>query len=154
MKKLLFTIMFLLSVTSYAGVNLNCSLESNGESYADSEMSGHVLLGGSIQANCRDSKYDKYSVQISGIGPGLEFDAGAAFILSCPTVSKKRLIRKGQAILGTLNVSATPLFGAMAGIALNHRGGSCFLIGITGGLGVSVKVGYMKIMSGSLEQNF
>jgi hypothetical protein len=89
---------------------------------------------------------------MSGIGPGLEFASGG-FVVSCPTVSKKRLDNRGKIVLGAVNASTSALVGVNTGIAINHRGGTCIILGVHAGIGASIKIGALKLMRGTLKRN-
>jgi hypothetical protein len=155
MKKILIGLLVLVSIGANAAINLSCEYVPGpfpGDILIDPTPSGkgisyHLLLGGEMALNCLTHKGEEYSIYLSGIGPGLEFTAGRLF-LTCPTVSKKRLDRKGEILLGAINVSATPGVGANVGVGLNHRGGACFLGGVQSGLGASVKIGGLFISTG------
>jgi hypothetical protein len=151
MKKLIATFLLLGSLSSQAAVNLVCSQEygDNG----DIMPSAHGFVYGSLYTDCRDKNNNSYSITLKGVGPGLELHTTSGFVVTCPTVSKKRLDRKGVINLGSTQISATAIGGVSAGLAVNFLGGSCFIGGIQYGFGASMKVGLFKLMKGSLREN-
>jgi hypothetical protein len=135
------------SQNASAGLNLVCETH---------DVHRHFLAYGQIVLDCsrigRDevtSDNHDYAVIISGVGPGLQLDLGTRAIVSCPTVSKKRLDRKGYVYMASATVSATAIAGATAGVAINHRGGACFIAGAQLGLGASAKIGGFTILNSS-----
>ncbi len=152
MKKIIIALAFLTSLNSFAGVFLTCSSKDVHEG-GEGVVSDNILLFGEFKFSCKDFKGNDYSIQMKGVGPGIEFNPDAAVAVACPSVSKKRLNSRGKVILGAVNVSAAIIGGVTEGIALNHRGGMCLVSGFTTGFGASIKIGYLKIMKGSLESN-
>lgn len=155
MKKLLMALALLTSVNSFAGISLYCSSDmtiKNNDNYVVG-AGRHLLLGGEFKTDCKDRKGNDYSIVLEGVGPGLEFVQQDYVVVTCPTVNKKRLNSRGKVVLGAVNISASAVIGVTAGVSINHRGGACLISGFTAGVGVSIKVGFMKIMAGSLNSN-
>lgn len=143
MKKLFALLLVVCSLSAQAALNLSCHAVDD----LDSSMDTHVLVAGDLLMYCQDKDNKGYTVELAGVGPGLELVLSEVAI-TCPTVSKKRLQKEGSISFGAIKVSASAFIGAKAGVALNHRGGSCFLAGINAGLGASVSIGEMTIHQG------
>jgi allophanate hydrolase subunit 1 len=114
----------------------------------------------SKKAKDKDGHYDydwieknRYTVLMKGVGLGFRFGISSDYIITCPTVSKKRLKRKGKVNLGSIKLGADAFFGAQGGVALNHRGGMCIIGGVdAAAFGASVTLGKMVIYKGALQE--
>jgi hypothetical protein len=156
MKNIILTItLTLISMNSFAGLNMTCYQsfmnEYNGESgYSKDDMRGVKSL---TMLDCTDAKGDDYSMLIRGVGIGYKVSAAADYAISCPTVNRRKLIRRGEVSLGSVKVSASLYFGVDALVAINHKGGLCAMTGVDLGLGVAASLGHMKIYKGSTHDN-
>lgn len=137
MKKILILFSLITSFNSYASLSLKCS-----QNLWDD---GHVGFEATKIFNCKDFKGNEHTVIFRDVGPGLLINDETYAVMTCPTVSKKRLERKGLVNLGSVKVSAAVIGGVEVAIAANLRGGACLLTGVNIGIGVSVLVGRMSI---------
>lgn len=131
------------SLKSFSAVNLTC------EMYENKSTDSHFTVIGQTLLNCRDSKGESYTLVFRGIGLGLRKAPKQIIVLTCPTVSKKKLNRKGKVELFGVKVAASLGVGVNAVAAINHKGGTCLAAGLEMGAGASVTTGQMIILKGT-----
>lgn len=154
MKKLFLSFCFLLSMNSFAGIFLTCNSSDQDAKDLGWGTGDHRIIAGQLRLDCKDKRGDWYSIDIQGIGPGIEIVKSAVIGIACPLVSKKKLDNRGSLSFLGGNVSATVLVGATLGAGINIRGGFCAIGGLnTNGFGASAEVGLLKIMKGTLKSN-
>lgn len=141
---LLLVFMGMFGFEAYAGLHMACT-SSEGFDLIDPESNNyHALVIGGVTASCVATNGDRYTLSLKGGGVGIGGSL-ESFVISCPSVSKKRLDRKGFVHLGSVHASAAFVAGASTAIALNHRGGFCTAIGLDYGMTAAVKIGRMSI---------
>ncbi len=137
MKKIIILFSLFASLNSFASLGLKCK-----QNLWDD---GHVGLAGTTILDCEDFKGNEYMVVFSGVGPGLLVNDERHAVITCPTISKKRLEKKGQVNLGSVKVSAAIIGGVELAIAANQRGGTCLLTGVSFAAGASILIGKVTI---------
>lgn len=154
MKKSLFTLitLTLISFNSFAGVHLTCNQYIVDQQGSMDYMNGVKAI--SI-LDCQDKDREQYTMFIKGFGLGGKLAAASNFAVTCPTVNKRRLKRKGKVTLGSAKINASILIGANTAVAVNHRGGFCALVGVDFvGFALNASVGKMVIYKGTTYDNY
>jgi hypothetical protein len=148
--KILITIsLALISLNSLAGIHLTCDQSIIDQSGYSDSMNGVKSI--SI-LNCYDNNREQYTLFMKGFGVGGKLALMSEYAVTCPTVSKRRLNRKGKVVLGSVKANASVFVGADVAVAANHRGGVCLLAGYDFyGVAAAVSVGKMVIYKGSVH---
>lgn len=135
MKKILICVLVIMSFSTIAGIQLRCSFDEISRNY-DGGRDPHIVALTQSILQCYDKKKGQpYTVIFRGVGPGLKFSMAEDMILKCPTVSRKRLARKGRVDFAGVKVGAAIVVGGNVTLAINHVGGTCLVLGSDLGFG-------------------
>lgn len=153
MKKIIVTIaLAVISMNSFAGLHMTCTQTGLNQTGEQDQMTGIKAV---TVLTCLDKKVNDYTLIIKGYGIGFKAALGSTFAITCPTVSKRRLKRVGSVSLGAVKATAGVIVGADAVVAVNHRGGTCVMVGATlAGLSAGVSVGKMSIYTGEISEHY
>lgn len=150
MKNFILTIaLTLFSLNSFAGVHLKCEQSIIDQSGYNDVMNGVKSIA---ILHCQNKNREQYTIFMKGYGLGYKFSMLSEYLVTCPTVSKRRINKKGKVVLGSARASASIVFGLNATVAANHRGGVCLVAGYEAmGFLASASVGKMVIYKGSVH---
>lgn len=150
MKKLILIVLTFTSLSSFAGVHLICDQSAIDQGGHLDHMNGVKNI--SI-LSCEGKNRERYTMFIKGYGLGGKIALFSEFAVTCPTVNKRKLHKRGKVTLGTIKANASVFIGANAAVAANHKGGFCVMAGYDFyGFAASVSVGKMVIYKGSLYE--
>lgn len=109
-----------------------------------------------MRGECKDGKGNVYFYEYDGAGAALHLD-NDYFTFVCPLVSKKRIaapdvnhsnkypFSSDTGRFWMAQAGASAILGASAGVAFNHLGGVCFMLGARLGVGAEVSTGLIAI---------
>ena len=142
-------------MSSIAGVNIICNQSIIDQSgYSEMQRGYKTTLLAGCTKEVSEDKYEHYTLLIQAFGIALRPAGFSAFAMTCPTVSSKRLDRKKKVSLGTIRVGADLHLGANISVALNHRGGTCFIGGFDFySIGAELTLGKMTLFKGQIHEH-
>jgi hypothetical protein len=151
MKKIILITLTLISMNSFAGLHMTCEQVAINQTGEGDVMTG---LKSSTILSCKGKKQKDYTLVIKGYGLGVKLGLGSVLAITCPTVSERRLNRVGKVSLGSVKATASVFLGADAVVAVNHRGGTCMMVGFNfNSYSAGVSIGKMTIFKGDVYDN-
>lgn len=105
-----------------------------------SVFKGHCTTA-SVEDAMAGKKSPEFDFEISGVGPGLEASIVSGSMLTCPTARIKHLTDRD---FYGIEVGASAMFGAEAGVFMNSHLGACVITGLKMGFGAGASIGKLS----------